>query len=471
MPGFCPQCGSRVADDDRFCGQCGARLAAEAREKPAPAKPPPPPPAVAAGRLLWQVSLPGEWAEIIPDRRGRFAHRGSREGGSLLVRAIGLPDESLEADSSLGGILEEDLVELGGPESGHVCALSPADGQTLWSVGFGKEAFGVDPLSPERLAVALLDRGSLLALDLASGRPSWLYRLAHKTGNLPRAVAGGLLAVGDGPAVVGLEGNSGQTVWQTKLDSPPETLAADEKIVLAATGKGGLVALQPEQGTVLWQKQLPGAQLKLLAQGVALVAVAGQKKSRGASTLVALDPASGQERWSAGDIPQIEGLGHAAGRLFVHTWDSRLRALDLANGAEIWALDNLEPDMSAFWAQDGLLLVSDGERLSALQPENGSLIWQARAGEYEIPALALDAAAGAIYLGTDQGRVASLDPATGKTLWEVALPARTVENIFIDLHGKREKKLQTQNADVNQLIPDGTGRLYVTADGNLYAVG
>ncbi len=428
----CPSCGIPAASNDRFCGQCGARL-------------------LRAGEIRWRLTLSGELAEVIADES---------TGASILVKAFELPDESVENPLDAG---DEDLVVDVGVESGTLSSLDTFTGEKIWSVGLGKEAFSVSPVSADRLAVFMHGRGIVMALDRSSGRPRWRHRLESPGEWIHGAVSAGAALAGDGSKLLALDADSGDLRWEAALDSPIETVVSGGAAILATTGKGELCSIDPRQGALLWRRDLRVSRLWLADERSAI--------ATRDETVLALDIASGTERWILDSEVQIARVTVGGVQVYLHGADDRLHAVDTKDGTEIWALDEVPFEGESCWAEGERLVVFSGDRLLSVDPIDGSRLWDAPAGEYEIPSVAIDASLGAVYIGTDEGRVASLDLATGSARWEVELPSRTVENLYIDADGRKEQKTETVNADVNQVVADGKGSVFVLADGILFAIG
>jgi outer membrane protein assembly factor BamB len=110
--------------------------------------------------------------------------------------------------------------------------------------------------------------------------------------------------------------------------------------------------------------------------------------------LHALDVSSGRERWRFRTHGRLRARPTLlASSLYVQSDDGWLYRLDAAKGTQRWRV-RIMPDSIV--------------RVPIDQP--GS--------KYDFYASAVTAAYGALYVGTHEGRVLALDPATGGTLWE-----------------------------------------------------
>jgi outer membrane protein assembly factor BamB len=464
----CPNCNTLAASGDRFCGQCGTRLTQEATQALTPeAKRPRSLPAV-RGEILWSLSLPGDIDDVATDEEGRFALTGPSERKSIFVKSMEIADESLE--DPLTEFEEDIIVDSPGVENGILSALDTDDGKKIWSAGFGKEPFGVKHLSLERLAVCLYGRGSIIALNRTTGRPCWHHKMKHQTEWTPGAVSNGMIVAGDGRTLLALDAGTGGLRWEVMLESPIKSIVAASQAVLATTVQGFISAFDPCQGTPLWRKELPASDLQLAADRYVIVSLEKGRSEGETTTFLALDLVSGAERWNLETEAQIYSMTTDSRCIYIWTWNNLLRAFDLEKGTEIWAMDDMPWDMTCYWTGSDLVLVFDGERILALDHRDGSLRWDVPTGEYDVVSAAIDGGANAVYIGTEEGLVASLDPATGAIRWEAVLPRSTVEFLETDTGGKEKKVARAVNAGIDRIIPDGRGRLFVMADGILFAV-
>lgn len=206
--------------------------------------------------------------------------------------------------------------------------------------------------------------------------------------------------------------------------------------------------------------------------------VAGSRLMRGA--VRAYSPA-GDELWQAPvDVPADSPVA-AVGGVVVAIDRDELVALDAATGDERWSAfapsesDDTAPEGGVFTDGTRLftaLTVVDGETLDitgaivAVDPASGAELW--RSGPYDINtsvgiASAVpfdDGSAVAFYLhgGQDSpGRVVVLDPTTGATLWEVVL---------VDIYGS------VAHVGGTTVVADGPDtRAYDAAGNELWRIG
>ncbi|MFC2171040.1 PQQ-binding-like beta-propeller repeat protein, partial [Acidobacteriota bacterium] len=334
-----------------------------------------------------------------------------------------------------------------------------------------KVTCGVSALPGGRLAACLYSRDSIVAFDGANGLPCWSHRFERPGELLPVEVIDGALFAACGQVLQAIDAATGRIHWETSMDSPVERVIATAGAVLASTERGGIAAFHPQSGGQLWRQDLSGSRLWAVSGRHVIVSSNPSQSRAKMDTILTLDLASGNEQWRIQSGTTAARLSADNGRLYFLGWNNRLDVFHLENGRQIWALEGVPAEADSYWTNEEINLVFCDERLLAVDPGNGAPQWQIQAGEYEVLSVMIDAQADAIYIGTDEGRVASLDLLTGTERWSLSLPSRSVENIFVDADNNVEKVVETVNADVSQVIPDGKGRLFVVAEGMLFAVG
>jgi hypothetical protein len=196
-------------------------------------------------------SVAGRWA------RGREAHRTGDGAGA--VRLLGALGKSLRGT-------ERAPVWWRPPEVVPTAALSLAG----------------------ELAVLFVD-GVFIALELDTGRERWRAELGEATPE-PFA-AGDRLVVAGREELVALDVASGAPRWRLRASAPAPELARRDDTLFAATADE-VLALDLQTGKVRWRHPLRHAPRAgpLLEGGLLLVPLE--------TSVLALDPASGAERWS-----------------------------------------------------------------------------------------------------------------------------------------------------------------------------
>ena len=237
-------------------------------------------------------------------------------------------------------------------DDGAVAALSVSTGEVLWRVETD------DYLATPAAAGGLVFVGgrNVAALDATTGRERWSFRpngpiyaspavvdgivyVASRWTNLDESpVAGGVHA---------LDARDGEPIWEVSVPGELTASPAVADGVIYLHSKSGLFALDAATGQELWQVPVGAHELfgSMPAATDGTVYVVGwQALGAGADAdseqvLLALDAASGQERWRfvlgyvsgvRGPSPAVVGdLVYVGGREFLY-------ALDAATGQERW---------------------------------------------------------------------------------------------------------------------------------------
>jgi outer membrane protein assembly factor BamB len=157
--------------------------------------------------------------------------------------------------------------------------------------------------------------------------------------------------------------------------------------------------------------------------------------------------------------------------VFAGADDGRLHALDASSGKERWTFTTGGMIRSrATITGDALYVQSDDGVLYRLDPSAGALQWKVRVSEKPVERLpptdpksrfnrfasAVTAGRGRLYLGTGDGHVLALDPATGARIWSFAAgdavdstPALDGDRLYV---GSFDRSVYALNADSGTLL-------------------
>ena len=265
---------------------------------------------------------------------------------------------------------------------------------------------------------------------------------------------GGGLAFQDGRVFVStglgilaaLDGQTGEVLWQQQLPFPLRSAPS----VVADTNKALLLVATPTyrtyaftlDGDMLWQQQSTRdalAQLTLApSPGVAgRYAVVGY----GDGSLLALDRDNGRVLWQAfatahrrfdalSDIADITTPPVlAAGLVYASSFSGRTVALDLASGSLRWSTPLAAASSLALYGTT-LFVVDQNSLLSALDANNGTVLWErqltARAGRKKHKAVLWNGpllAGDQLILAASNGEIVALKAQDGATVRQMRFSA------------------------------------------------
>lgn len=252
-------------------------------------------------------------------------------------------------------------------------------------------------------------------------------------------IAGGRIFAMDTAGRVTALSATGQRLWQTALRPPREGsfegfgggLAAADGALVAATGFGEVLRLDPATGAILWRTPVEGAvRAAPSLSGDIVVAVARGELGYG------LDLATGEIEW------RLEGAGLGAGLigggspavrgpLAVLPFQSgEVRGVLLRNGLTVWnaaltggrrgAVRATINDISGDPVIDNdiVYIGNQGGRVAALDRRSGARIWATEEGAYG-PILPVG---GSVFLVSDRADLLRLSAGDGSVIWRQPLP-------------------------------------------------
>lgn len=144
--------------------------------------------------------------------------------------------------------------------------------------------------------------------------------------------------------------------------------------------------------------------------------------------LFAVDPATGQEKWSF-ESNRSRFIGGAAmddSRVYVGSVDGILHALDRKDGTEVWAFATGRDIWSTPVLADGILYVTSLDRhVYAVEADSGNLLWRfpeidgEEGGSHTIGAIVGTPSLyeGVLYFGSLENQLYALDIKTRDVLW------------------------------------------------------
>lgn len=205
--------------------------------------------------------------------------------------------------------------------------------------------------------------------------------------------------------------------WTHQLDSPfAAAPAVDDRRVYVPLETGQLVAFEPGRAEPVWSVELPADGPPLAAGGKLFVPATG--------AIHALDAATGAVVWRLPAGALAAPLTHRTGWLIVALADGALQAVRAGDGAVVWARAMSAP-LAAAPSIDGNLLaaaLTDG-RLAVIDIATGKSIWEKTLGSR--PG-GLTLSGDRIFVSTDNGFFWSIKTRDGDLDWRYRLGTRLV---------------------------------------------
>ncbi|MEU6390029.1 serine/threonine-protein kinase [Streptomyces sp. NPDC046939] len=286
--------------------------------------------------------------------------------------------------------------------------------------------------------------------------------------------------------------------WSRQVGSGPGTACSYGEGALRCAAPGVLAAsLDPRDGTVLWQREATGradgnAPAPVLAGGLLQVVTADSAR------LLALDPATGETRWSKG-IAAYQGQVQPVGNtILLAAPDGTLTALDARTGEQRWRHTLSTPQPMLSYPGGSLAyavtLAPDGVNtlVSAVDPATGAVRWRHRSPGAAMPVGVADDVVWCARRGTDgattalTGHRVSDGKITRRVTLTLPLPQATVSVadgkayllaaggalVAQDLtSGRQLWRSETSMSRGSTPSVDSGGRVYVSApDGRLLAL-
>jgi outer membrane protein assembly factor BamB len=264
-----------------------------------------------------------------------------------------------------------------GSSTGRFVALRSADGARLWTFDSGEAIHSTPVLSEDgSLLYFGNEAGRLYALDTGTGEEVWHYQatseircrpLLHKQILLLKDVRGKVHAVDAG---------KGTSLWLYRGPMPEGFLIGSSAGVGLASGRvlagfseGTATGLKLLDGTLAWQadlsEYLPGddplGEEKADVSTTPVVIDARMVLfSSYKGGLFALDPISGEILWRRSDIRRVSGLSTHGNRIFVSMASKGVTALDL-DGDTVWRSHFSSGTISDAVVHAGRLYVTDSK--------------------------------------------------------------------------------------------------------------
>jgi outer membrane protein assembly factor BamB len=308
------------------------------------------------------------------------------------------------------------------------------------AIGLGGPVAG--PVVAEAAVVVVAARG-VVGLHPDDGTVLWqVERTPGPAG--PPAVAGDLVvhASGDGAgsALVGRAMEDGREAWRTFTDSAVAGgLAVAQGVVYAGTREGVVLALDAATGEERWRFEAQGAVETAPAVAGELLVAASEELRTGRLTIQAVDALGGSEdpawRFTPPGPPAAPAGAPASDgrRVFVAMSDGTIRALGLEDGQESWsaaARAVVSPSQVPAAADD--LLVADRLYLYRLDLGTGEERWVFQLADLRplsggransLRASSPAVTGDTVLIGDGSGLLSAVDLASGRRVWRADIGA------------------------------------------------
>lgn len=310
--------------------------------------------------------------------------------------------------------------------TGHTRAQGPGDPELLWTKETG--IVTTTPAVVEGVVYVGDVGGTVYALDAASGDEEWTYDVGEPVQGTPAVDDGAIYACGQNTAF--RLSSDGSEEWSVELGviTHPPTIVGD---TLFVPTHGTLYALDPESGEERWS-----APNRSYAPAIADAAALTFRSEDDTDYAVALDAETGEESWTyeweGGGTLSLVSPSTGAGSVFFGTGGREVLALDTETGEEAWRADagrfalqspvvgdetvylGIEP----MYPHDPMRGEGTGSSVLALNAQTGDLSWRLDTGALGTAGSLADET---LYTRT-LGGLSALDAGTGETQWEFDAP-------------------------------------------------
>ncbi|WP_235907967.1 outer membrane protein assembly factor BamB family protein [Halosegnis longus] len=270
-----------------------------------------------------------------------------------------------------------------GSDDAHVYALDARSGTEQWSFRTDGEVRSSPAVVDDTVYVGSgysaqvssppFDRGTVYALDAASGTERWTFQTANDpvsgVSSSPAVVDGTVYVGSDDAHVYALDARSGTEQWSFQTANAPSSVVRSSPAVVDGTVYIGsrdthVYALDARSGTEQWSFQTDGW-VRSSPAVVDDTVYVGSDDTR----VYALDARGGTEQWSFRTDGEVRSSPAVVDdTVYIGNVDRHVYALDAASGTEQWSFQTDGTTISPV-VVDGTVYVGSCDRVYALGEE------------------------------------------------------------------------------------------------------
>ncbi|WP_330348669.1 serine/threonine-protein kinase [Streptomyces sp. NBC_00582] len=272
-------------------------------------------------------------------------------------------------------------------QTGVVFALDPTDGTLLWKHSVSDALRSGPPVLAGELVQPLTDPDRRLeALAPKTGKVSWRRDMPEHTGL--RVVGGTLLFSAADGTVTAVDGATGGTKWRhavTDRGVPYFSSFAGDPLAYATnvsdTGTTEVTAVDPDSGQVRWSARLEGSLGAVGSHDGKVFFLSADRATPDTEAVVRYDPASRATRRVALPVPRQSPEATVQGDVvYLMSTAGALEAVDTAAGKRLWSLETGLFRGSRPAVGDGHVYVTGADgRLLGVDARTGRMLGQTRA--------------------------------------------------------------------------------------------
>lgn len=234
---------------------------------------------------------------------------------------------------------------------GRVRALKRDSGDEIWQVKLNLPVTSGVGLGDDLVLVATR-KGDVVALDRTTGKEQWRAQVSNEVLAPPAAEAGVTVVQSVDGKLTGIASGTGKRLWIIDRSEPALSLRGTASptilsdIVVTGFASGRILAASLRDGRVLWEipvaqpqgrsevERLIDVDVPVLHVGPILLAAAYQGK------IVALNLENGRLLWSS-EISTYSAMATDGSNVYVSDTLGRVHALNLKTGAVVWKQEKL----------------------------------------------------------------------------------------------------------------------------------